>query len=466
AIENVKLCEKGDGYSYVYYKKHYNKQTKSTTFTYWCNCRQELEKKARKFLDNSKQPSVKLDHVYLHPRPQHIGVTDEINKYIKENLVYSAPELYKQIVLEKINGYKLFTVDQAYYWWAHHAVTKYQRANNQLQSAKLLLNEKNYKIILEMDDPVEVFAFITPFITELPKITFETLLIDATYNTTKLKHELYSILAVIDGTGFPISYLYISSGKNRDRRMILSKWFKAISNMNINNVKILLSDKDFSQISSAQAIWKDLRVQLCKWHVKRAIEQKLSSTKKGNNICYDANKAHNECPVIDPRWNNQHMDTVLCNKVFLKNELRKNVIDFIETHFHRHMLIPTADKEFVHHLKKYGHDRFVKCSTTVDKKIYYICGHTCGMSGTVGIGNMTASFFRKIQRNSYCPLIEETETTMWEKIRISPDNAQLPIMINSTVLDNNDNNIVEDDESSEEESELEIVEQYRKTLYE
>ncbi|CAG8853154.1 30257_t:CDS:1, partial [Gigaspora margarita] len=45
-------------------------------------------------------------------------------------------------------------------------------------------------------------------------------------------------------------------------------------------------------------------------------------------------------------------------------------------------------------------------------------------------------------------------------------NAQLPIMINSTVLDNNNNNIVEDDESSEEESKLEIVEQYRKTLYE
>ncbi|CAG8768165.1 16773_t:CDS:2, partial [Racocetra persica] len=53
------------------------------------------------------------------------GITNEIKKYIKENLVYSAPELYKQIILEKLNGYELFTVDQAYYWWAYHAVTKY-----------------------------------------------------------------------------------------------------------------------------------------------------------------------------------------------------------------------------------------------------------------------------------------------------------------------------------------------------
>ncbi|CAG8841962.1 10803_t:CDS:2, partial [Gigaspora margarita] len=272
--------------------KHYNKQTKSTMFTYWCICYQELEKKARKVLDNSKQyntksqldcynckgailvrlnlqnklASVKLDHVYLHPRPQYIAITDEIKKYIKENLVYSASELYKQIVLEKIN---------------------------------------------KIDDPVEVFSFITLFITELPKIAFETLLVDATYNMTKLKHKLYSILAVIDSTGFPISYLYISSGKNCDIYMILTEWFKAISNININNIKILLSDKDFSQISSVQAIWKDLRVQLCKWHIKRAIKQKLFSTKKGNNICYNANKAH---PVIDPRWNNQHMDTILYNK--------------------------------------------------------------------------------------------------------------------------------------------------------
>ncbi|CAG8737251.1 23335_t:CDS:1, partial [Racocetra persica] len=102
-------------------------------------------------------------------------VADEIKTYIKENLAYSAPELYKQIVLEKINGYEFFTIDQAYYWWAYHAVTKYKRANHQLQSAKLLLNEKNYKIILEVDNPIEAFAFVTPFITDLPKIAFEIL---------------------------------------------------------------------------------------------------------------------------------------------------------------------------------------------------------------------------------------------------------------------------------------------------
>ncbi|CAG8505223.1 5155_t:CDS:1, partial [Cetraspora pellucida] len=58
------------------------------------------------------------------------------------------------------------------------------------------------------------------------------------------------------------------------------------------------------------------------------------------------------------------------------------------------------------------------------------------------------------------------ETTIWEKIHISHNNAQLPIMTTSTVLDNNDYNIIEDDESSEEERKWEIIDQYKKTLYE
>ncbi|CAG8683669.1 2671_t:CDS:2, partial [Racocetra persica] len=75
AIELVKLCEKNDGYSY-------------------------------------------LNHMLLHPRPQHINVTDEIKDYIKANQKHSASELYKQIIIEKIKGYELLTVNQTYYWWA------------------------------------------------------------------------------------------------------------------------------------------------------------------------------------------------------------------------------------------------------------------------------------------------------------------------------------------------------------
>ncbi|CAG8838576.1 39295_t:CDS:2, partial [Gigaspora margarita] len=129
----------------------------------------------------------------------------------------------------------------------------------------------------------------------------------ATYNTNQLKYELYSIIGIIDDTGFPISYLYIANGKNRDIRMIIT---------------------NFTQISSAQAIWKGLNIQLCKWHVLRIIEQKLASITKITTIRYDSNAANNEAL------------------------LRKEVLEYIELHFHNHMLIPTAEKEFVNSSKE------------------------------------------------------------------------------------------------------------------
>ncbi|CAG8857589.1 3564_t:CDS:1, partial [Gigaspora margarita] len=52
---------------------------------------------------------------------------------------------------------------------------------------------------------------------------------------------------------------------------------------------------------------------------------------------------------IDPMWqeNTLQQHTSQRNKVFLEALLRKEVLEYIELHFHRHMLIPTADKEFV-----------------------------------------------------------------------------------------------------------------------
>ncbi|CAG8755329.1 5089_t:CDS:1, partial [Cetraspora pellucida] len=70
-----------------------------------------------------------------------------------------------------------------------------------------------------------------------------------------------------------------------------------------------------------------------------------------------------------------------------------------------------------------------------------------------------------VHRNSYYPLIEEAEKTIWEKIHISSDNAQLSItIINLTILNND--NIAENDELDEDDkTELEIIDQYKKTLY-
>ncbi|CAG8768436.1 11493_t:CDS:2, partial [Gigaspora rosea] len=301
---------------------------------------------------------------------------------------------------------------------------KYKRADDQIQSAKLLLEEKKYKIILDLNNPTLAFAFITPLINILLNAAFRVIVVDATYNTNQLKYELYSIIGIIDSTGFPISYLYIANGKNRDIRMIITSWFKKIHELNIN-IETLLTNKDCTQISSARAIWKDINIQLYKWHVLRAIEQKLASTTKIMTVRYDSNAAHDECPFINATW----QGNTLQQHTTQQESLRKEVLEYIELHFHHHMLIPTAKKEFVNSSKEiwlrawYRWDRWNLWALSASSEVSVIC--------------MTMSIESHWHKE-----------TLWEKIRPTLINhAQDNLMID---LVNSKNENIYNEESSTE----------------
>ncbi|CAG8826439.1 10162_t:CDS:1, partial [Racocetra persica] len=53
--------------------------------------------------------------------------------------------LYREIISKKLEGFENLTIDQVYFWWAREASVFYRWHNDQYQSAKLLLNEKDYK---------------------------------------------------------------------------------------------------------------------------------------------------------------------------------------------------------------------------------------------------------------------------------------------------------------------------------
>jgi hypothetical protein len=146
----------------------------------------------------------------------------------------------------------------------------------------------------------------------------------------------------------------------------LAGWFAAFKVHGANNIKYFLTDKDMAQINAAISIWPKVCIQLYLWHVKQAVEQHLSSRKQVTQIRYNAKEANKQCPVIDPQWqpivfqsvnfssntNNteviqtkskrQNLSKILCLK-----DHRDAIIQRMEQHFHRHMLIPTADKEFI-----------------------------------------------------------------------------------------------------------------------
>ncbi|RGB26960.1 hypothetical protein C1646_674366 [Rhizophagus diaphanus] len=336
----VFLASEGDGYQYVYHTKQF--QQKTLLFYYWCNIRIELKKHSVKHKDLAKQRNTdpriqkyacdgyisikidyqnnliffKLEHI-LHIRPDHIEVTNTVKEYIHSNIRLSALEIFYRIKEQKLPGYEMLTKGQVYYWWTREAALKYKRDNDEVKSAKLLLEEKGYSIIFQTNKP-KSFAFITPFFSQLSQFALKTLVTDATYNTNSTKYELYGIMGVVDGTSFPLSYLLVSVGKNRPITEILM---------------------DMAQINAAMSIWPNAHVQLCLWHVRRngayplifqsdiTIWQEIEGKQP---LVMNEFNANSDVLLID-NSDNEDSDTEFCENVLIKfKNLLKETQDLLD----------------------------------------------------------------------------------------------------------------------------------------
>src|SRR6266540_2754875 len=107
-------------------------------------------------------------------------------------------------------------------------------------------------------------------------------------NTNNLKFELYVVHAEIDGTGFPLAYLFMENHGN------------CSNGIRTGTIIYFLTDKDFAQISATRFVWKNIKVQLCLWHIKKAVEARLSNNKKSQQINYNGIAAQQLFPFINP----------------------------------------------------------------------------------------------------------------------------------------------------------------------
>ncbi|CAG8830568.1 23060_t:CDS:2, partial [Racocetra persica] len=133
------------------YKKHNNISKQRNTGTYLT--RYECEGLLSIFIDLINQyANIKLNYKQLHQRPQFIGVTEQVKQYIHEHLILRASKLYQEIITKKLD----------------------RRHDDQYESVKLFLSEKDYKIILNLDKPMHVFSFLTGFFNKLLRDAFNT----------------------------------------------------------------------------------------------------------------------------------------------------------------------------------------------------------------------------------------------------------------------------------------------------
>ena len=93
----------------------------------------------------------------------------------------------------------------------------------------------------------------------------------------------------MNGTGFPLTYLFLENNERCEeeiRTAIIQKFLTKLRDIGVQP-EFLLSDKDFVQINAARFTWKEIKIQLCKWHIKRAVLARLSNNKMPRNATFN-----------------------------------------------------------------------------------------------------------------------------------------------------------------------------------
>ncbi|RHZ90148.1 hypothetical protein Glove_7g38 [Diversispora epigaea] len=116
--------------------------------------------------------------------------------------------------------------------------------------------------------------------------------------------KLYVVHANVDGTGFLLAYLFLENNSNCDNGIhtaTLIDFFLELKSCELEP-EFFLTNKDFAQISAANFVWKNIKIQLYLWHIKKAVETKLSNNKKLQQINYNGIATQQQFSFIDPSF--------------------------------------------------------------------------------------------------------------------------------------------------------------------
>ncbi len=241
-----------------------------------------------------------------------------------DNIDLLPREIYKRLIEHGLDIN--IRQKQIHFWWTELGKNRYKRDEDPFLSAQKWLEEKSYQIIFQKETP-KAFGFLTKLwdILQNSQFKIQEIGVDAICmylfyyyyiinylcylynnfildNTNNLKFELYVVHAEIDGTGFPLAYLFMENHGNCGNGIRTGTIIDFLIQLKIRGLEpeFFLTDKDFAQISAARFVWKNIKVQLCLWHIKKAVEARLSNNKKSQQINYDGIAAQQLFPFINP----------------------------------------------------------------------------------------------------------------------------------------------------------------------
>jgi hypothetical protein len=86
----------------------------------------------------------------------------------------------------------------------------------------------------------------------------------------------------VEGFGVPLAYCLLNTATSiapLKRRNALEAFLAAVSDRYGLDPDIVLTDKDFAEIGAVRAVWPRAKHQLCYWHIRKAVRERMAMSK-------------------------------------------------------------------------------------------------------------------------------------------------------------------------------------------
>ncbi|OQV12318.1 hypothetical protein BV898_13429 [Hypsibius exemplaris] len=284
-----------------------------------------------------------LLHAISHEVSQGNEVPDAIITFIRDNCSLRSGDIATQLRKKFADGQMpemaRITPNQIRYHWAAAKMEKYKRHEEPIKSAVMFLGEQQkVDIVCRTFESCICLGITTPLFHDVmnhPECE-KDFYVDSTYGTNKQGMELFVCMATINGEGYPISYLVLSSITAAGGKVVaLKEWFSQLKMRGVLP-EFIFMDKDQAEITAAKSS-------------REAIE----SRKPVNAAAFRLHSFLTDCakynlPPSNAEGYNSSIGASSGHKQGLSvTEAQRCFIHaMMNRHFHRHMLIPRDDGTF------------------------------------------------------------------------------------------------------------------------
>jgi len=259
---------------------------------------------------------VVVEHQMKHIPYVQVEMPAGASEFIRENLFSSPAALFPEVIQQ----WPSVTAKQVYWAWTAHSEVLWRKREDQKQSVKELMEELKDRVEkweLDVPDGVVAIAWGVRQIArrlkgQVVEIAFDATCklislddVDEAYcdldNTNQGELELYAAMAEYDNAGYPVAYLLLSTASSIEdgkRLSALASFMSRIRDCYGINPRFVHTDKDIAEIRAAKITWPKSKHQLCWWHLRKAIRERLA-TERLSTTLYNPRLAHAVYSFID-----------------------------------------------------------------------------------------------------------------------------------------------------------------------